>query len=180
MVVLHELQTALNGLNDRPSVCSYGIWKTETEFLVRRYIEENVLPCQIAAGLGVNFQGLSCFQDQDCNLTSLTGCDLLTYTCLITNQSAAEETFLKCYIERMDSFTEQWLRSNVLNSSTISRNSTEFFIDLQNAASVSDCLGISLLDWDARSQFRLDLDPIIRCLTTACQIDANTELFCAE
>jgi hypothetical protein len=82
-----------------------------------------------------------------------------TGRCVLNSIDQAEDDFLNCYIDRMGSSLEDYLRRTVLPSSlsNYSKYSTEFVNALKLAASEDDCVSeYNALDISRRSRYVYD------------------------
>ena len=94
------------------------------------------------------YDGIDCISDDDCQKLKSAHpsfeitCNRSTKKCRLPSLASVETAFLTCFIKEMSSFTEDYIRRNVLDESTINspRYSPEFFSALREAAGSDDCV----------------------------------------
>ena len=88
--------------------------------------------------LSILFQ---CAQDSDCPSGI---CNRYLGTCALPDYQETEDSFLNCFISRMSSLTEEYLRENVFPESKdleiAARESPEFLAAVRAAATHMDCV----------------------------------------
>ena len=83
-------------------------------------------------------------------------CNHQTHKCELATTSEVEDAYLRCYISKMSSSLEEYLRLNVLPPVATSEpgDSEAFFVGLKSAASVDDCIATNdPLDISLRSRY---------------------------
>jgi len=137
--------------------CSSGVKNIQGELatLIDRQLEDSVRACFFEVGLGERFNGIDCLTDFQCD--SYGGkCNHETQKCVIGSTHHVDDAYLRCYIGKMSSSLEEYLRVNVLPSSVASRpsGSEEFFMALKEAATVDDCISINeAMDISMRARY---------------------------
>ena len=103
-----------------------------------------------------DFKGIDCVADFECEEWS-GRCNHQTKKCMLETTSEVEDAYLECYISKMSSSLEEYLRLNVLPpevAESASRDSEEFFLALKVAALVDDCVATNEpLDIFLRSRY---------------------------
>ena len=102
-----------------------------------------------------SFEGIDCVADFQCEQWS-GQCNHQTQKCVIGTLPEVEDAFLQCYLSKMGSSLEEYLRLNVLPPEATSAplHSTEFFMGLKSAATVEDCVSIDdALDLSFRERY---------------------------
>lgn len=121
------------------------------------------------------YEGIPCSIDSDCG-SFLGICDMIHNVCSLPSLSVVEDAFLNCYISRMSTSTEYYIRHNVLTDplSNISKNSKEFFDAVRLAASQPDCVNsLSPLDLTKRSKYVWE-GSSIECMAGALNLSNTT------
>ena len=99
------------------------------------------------------FEGIDCIADSDCEQWS-GKCNHQTKKCVLGTTPEVEDAYLRCYISQITSSLEDYLRLNVLSSSSAPLDSEEFFLGLKSAATVDDCVALEdPLDIFLRSRY---------------------------
>ena len=94
-------------------------------------------------------------------------------TCALPPLSSVGDSYLKCYLSKMSSSTEYYIRHSVLPDplSSFSRDSPEFFSAVRLAASAADCVNpSSALDISKRSRYVWEADSI-QCMRDALRLN---------
>ena len=103
-----------------------------------------------------NFEGIDCVADFECEQWS-GRCNHQNKKCMLGGTtSQVEDAYLQCYISKMSSSLEEYLRVNVLPPEAASqpRDSEGFFLGLKSVARVDDCIAIDdPLDIFLRSRY---------------------------
>ena len=102
-----------------------------------------------------DFKGIDCVTDFQCEQWS-GKCNYQTNKCVLDTTPEVEDTFLRCYISKMSSSFEEYLRLNVLppEAASAPRDSEEFFLGLKSSATMEDCVAVGdALDISMRSRF---------------------------
>ena len=89
-----------------------------------------------------DFEGIDCVADFQCEQW-FGRCNHQTKKCVLgKTTSEVEDDYLQCYISRMSSSLEEYLRLNVLPADTASAPSDSeiFFLGLKSASLVNDCV----------------------------------------
>ena len=94
------------------------------------------------------YDGVDCISDYDCEKLKSAypsfeaTCNRSTKKCRLPPLSSVETVFLTCFIQEMSSFTEAYIRRNVVVESATNapRYSSEFFHALREAAGSEDCV----------------------------------------
>lgn len=118
--------------------------------------------CHVTA----SYLGVTCSSDSDC-ASYLGVCDMDDHVCSLPPLSDVEASYLECYLSKMSSSTEYYIRYLVLSDPLIEypRNSSEFISAVRSAADVADCVSQSSpLDITKRSRYVWEG-------TLQCQID---------
>jgi len=136
-----ELSFSLNYLDDSNVGCTNGIKNYADAFgpFLADIIEDQFIDCLNEVGFGGQFRGIPCSEDSECD--SLRGICYQNY-CVVSPLEEFEDQFLACYIRKMSSSTESFLKANILppKVADFPKTSPEFYEALKEAATVRDCV----------------------------------------
>jgi len=98
--------------------------------------------------------------------------------CTLPSLTNVENSYLQCYLSKMSSFTEYYIRHQILPDpmESYARNSSEFFLAVRSAASVGDCVNpLSPLDITKRTRYVWN-GISVECMANVLGISNSTDM----